>query len=165
MALSRAAFASATLALASFDRGGGAVDVRGSAVSIRPRGPYGAHLRSDRPALVDDLALQRVQVGPGFLQRVFVGPWIDLKEQFALFDEGVVLDRKLRDGAVDLGSNADEVGKYLRIIGARVLLVSLITSSPVINAAAMMAMLTILPSVGCWGAGSFSGIASPFRIN
>ncbi len=43
------------------DRGRGAVDIRRSAVGIRSRRPDGAYLRGDRPALVDDLALQGVQ--------------------------------------------------------------------------------------------------------
>ncbi len=58
-----------------------AVDIRRGAVRIRPRGSDGAHLRSDRPALVDNLPLKRVQVGSGFLQRVLVRSGIDLEEQ------------------------------------------------------------------------------------
>jgi hypothetical protein len=97
-----------------------AVDIRSGAVSICPRGSHGAHLRSDRPALVDYLPLQRVQVGGGFLQRVLIWPGIDLKEQFTLFDEGVVLYGKSRNGTVDLGSNADIVGEYFGVVGATV---------------------------------------------
>ncbi len=55
------------------------------------------------------------------LQRIFVGPGIDLKQQAPLLDEFVVLHRQVDERAIDLGSDADEVGKYLCIIGARVL--------------------------------------------
>src|ERR1700728_4016121 len=79
-----------------------------------------AHLGSDGSSLVHNLALQRTQVRPSLFQRVFIRPWIDLEEQLPLFAELVVFDRKLGDGAVYLRSDADEVGKYLRIIGARV---------------------------------------------
>jgi hypothetical protein len=48
-------------------RGRSAVDIRGGAVSIRTRGPDGAHLRSDRPPLVGDLPLQRTFILSGYL--------------------------------------------------------------------------------------------------
>ena len=101
-------------------RGCGAIDVRASAIRIGPGCPYRAHLRSNRPSLIDDLALQRTQIRSRLFQGVFVGPWIDLEEQLALFAELVVLNSKLGDGAVNLRSDADKVGKYFRIICARV---------------------------------------------
>jgi hypothetical protein len=101
-------------------RSRGAVNIGSGAVGVRSCGPDGARLRSDRSALVDDLALQRVQVGGGFLQCVLIGPRVDLKEQLALFDEGVVLYGKPRDGAVDLRSDADIVGEDFGVIGSGV---------------------------------------------
>ena len=78
-----------------------------------------------------------------------VRPRIDLEEQFPLFEELVVLHGKLGDGAVYLRSDADEVGKYFGIVGARVIVgYGLSPAAPVITAAAMMEMLTILPRRG-----------------
>jgi hypothetical protein len=44
-----------------------------------------------------------------------------LKKQISLFAVLIVLDRELNDRAVYLWSDADEIGKYLRIIRAWVL--------------------------------------------
>ena len=111
---------SRNICLGFVDRSCGAIDVRGGAIRIRPGSTYCAHLGGDRPSLVDNLALQRALIRPRLFQRVFIRPWIDLEEQLPLFAELVVFDRKLGDGAVYLRSDADEVGKYLRIIGTRV---------------------------------------------
>ncbi len=111
---------SRNICLGFVDRSCRAIDVRRRAISIRMGSTYCAHLRGDRPSLVHNLALQRIQVRPRLFQRVFIRSWIDLEEQLPLFAELVVFDRKLGDGAVYLRSDADEVGKYLGIIGARV---------------------------------------------
>ena len=103
------------------DGGYRAIDVRRSAVSIGLGCANGTYLRGNRPSLVDNLTLQRVQVGPRFFERVFVWPRIDLKQQVPLFAVLIVLDRELDDRAVYLWSDADKIGKYLRIIRAWVL--------------------------------------------
>ena len=108
------------ICLGFVDRSRGAIDVRGRAISICPGSTYGAHLRGDRPSLIDNLALQRGEVRPRFFQGVFVGPWIDLKEQLPLFAEFIVLHGQLVDRAVYLRSYADKVGKHLGIVCARV---------------------------------------------
>ena len=123
------------------------VDIGGRTLRVGLRRAYGTLLRCDGPALVDDLAFQRAQIGLGPLQRIFVRTGIDLKQQAALLDELVVLYRQRNDGAIDLGSDADEVGKYLGVIGARIPVGYRSRSAPVISAAATISSSQSFPGV------------------
>ena len=108
------------VSLCFLDRGRSAIDIGCSAVSIRPSRCDRALLRCDCPGLVDDLALQRAQIRACSLQGIFVRTGIDLEEQSTLFDKCVVLHRERTDGAINLRSNADEIGEYLCVVGARI---------------------------------------------
>src|SRR5208283_1665876 len=70
--------------------------------------------------LVNDLALQRVQIGSRTLQCILVRPGVDLEEQSALLDKSVVLHRERRDGTIYLRCDADEIGEDLRVVSARI---------------------------------------------
>ena len=144
----------------------GTVDVRSGAVGVCAGRSYGAYLGGNGSALVADLPLERAEVRSGPLERILIGAGVDLKEQLALFDESVVLDRERRVmGPSTCGAMPMKLAKTSASSVRGYRLVSVITSSPVINAPATIAMLTILPTRRDMGGGSFSGIASPFRIS
>ena len=97
-----------------------AIDIRSSTVGIRSSRPDRTLLRCDRPSLVHNLALECVPIGSRSLQSIFIRPRIDLEEQSTLLDKCVVLHRERTDRAINLRSDADEIGEYLCVVGARI---------------------------------------------
>ena len=100
------------------DRSGSPIDICCGAIGIGARRSNGTHLRSDRAALIGDLAFESIQVRLRLFKRVFIGSGIDLKQHFPLFDKGVILHCELSNRPIDLGSDTDEVSEYLGVISA-----------------------------------------------